>query len=238
MLLWINGPFGGGKTQTAHELLRRLPGSFVSDPEHVGFALHRMTPRALRGDFQDLASWRQGVVEVLDRAASGHDGVIVVPMTVVEPAYFREVVGGLRDRGHDVRHFADEDYAVLVTEQRIGDAFGFLGTREYDSGWDDDHLWSTMGYATDVPQGAGQGLIPTFQQRVALDEDEFDLGSGRAMTTTADAMKRQSGSPMFGTWGDQTQVVAVISATGEVFLSGTENWCSGGTDLNRLVRKA
>ncbi len=106
MLLWINGPFGGGKTQTAHEIRRRLPGSFLSDPEHVGFALHRMTPPALRGDFQDLASWRQGVVEVLDRALSGHDGVVVVPMTVVEPAYFREIVGGLRDRGHDVRHFA------------------------------------------------------------------------------------------------------------------------------------
>lgn len=106
MLVWINGPFGGGKTQTAHELRRRLPGSFVSDPEVVGFALHRMTPRPLRGDFQDLASWRHGVVEVLDRVATGHDGVVVVPMTVVEPAYFGEIVGGLRDRGHDVRHFA------------------------------------------------------------------------------------------------------------------------------------
>jgi hypothetical protein len=38
MLLWINGPFGGGKTQTAYELRRRLPGSIVCDPEHVGFA--------------------------------------------------------------------------------------------------------------------------------------------------------------------------------------------------------
>ena len=26
MLVWINGPFGGGKTQTAHEIRRRLPG--------------------------------------------------------------------------------------------------------------------------------------------------------------------------------------------------------------------
>jgi hypothetical protein len=33
MLLWINGPFGGGKTATAHELNRRLPGSAVCDPE-------------------------------------------------------------------------------------------------------------------------------------------------------------------------------------------------------------
>lgn len=44
MLLWINGPYGGGKTQTAYELHRRLPGSVVCDPEHVGFGLHRMTP--------------------------------------------------------------------------------------------------------------------------------------------------------------------------------------------------
>jgi hypothetical protein len=41
MLLWINGPFGGGKTQTAYELRRRVPGSVVRDPEHVGFGLHR-----------------------------------------------------------------------------------------------------------------------------------------------------------------------------------------------------
>nr|WP_245699827.1 AAA family ATPase [Streptomyces roseifaciens] len=32
MLLWINGPFGGGKTQTAYEIRRRLPGSVVRDP--------------------------------------------------------------------------------------------------------------------------------------------------------------------------------------------------------------
>ena len=134
MLLWINGPFGGGKTQTAHEIRRRLPGSFLSDPEHVGFALHRMTPPALRGDFQDLASWRQGVVEVLDRALTGHDGVVVVPMTVVEPAYFREIVGGLRDRGHDVRHFAllaeRETVVRRLSERVIGHAARFALGRE------------------------------------------------------------------------------------------------------------
>ncbi|MER5646008.1 AAA family ATPase [Streptosporangium sp. NPDC002524] len=106
MLLWINGPFGGGKTQTAYELRRRLPGSVVCDPEHVGFGLHRMTPPPLRGDFQDLPAWRQGVYEVLDLALTKHDGTVIAPMTVVEPAYFRETVGRLRERGHDVRHFA------------------------------------------------------------------------------------------------------------------------------------
>ncbi|MYR45399.1 AAA family ATPase [Streptomyces sp. SID5910] len=114
MLLWINGPFGGGKTQTAYEIRRRLPGSVVCDPEHAGFGLRRMLPPELRGaggrkplieDFQDLVSWRQGVVEVLDLALTRHDGVVIAPMTVTDPAYFAETVGRLRELGHDVRHF-------------------------------------------------------------------------------------------------------------------------------------
>ncbi|MEU3709827.1 AAA family ATPase [Streptomyces catenulae] len=106
MLLWLNGPFGGGKTQTAFEIRRRLPGSVVCDPEEVGFGLHRMTPRGIRGDFQDFRAWRQGVYEVLDLALSRHPGPVIAPMTVIEPAYFAETVGRLRERGHDVRHFA------------------------------------------------------------------------------------------------------------------------------------
>ncbi|HEX2130306.1 MAG TPA: AAA family ATPase [Actinophytocola sp.] len=106
MLLWINGPFGGGKTQTAFELRRRLAGSVVCDPEQVGYGLHRTMPRSLRGDFQDLTAWRQGVVEVLDLVLRRHDGPVIAPMTLVEPRYFAEVVGRLRDLGHDVRHVA------------------------------------------------------------------------------------------------------------------------------------
>ncbi|MBC9726705.1 AAA family ATPase [Streptomyces sp. TRM68367] len=105
MLLWINGPFGGGKTQTAHEIQRRLPRSVICDPEHAGFGLRRMLPPDLRGDFQDLGAWRQGVVEVLDLALTKHDGVVIAPMTVTDPGYFAETVGRLRELGHDVRHF-------------------------------------------------------------------------------------------------------------------------------------
>ncbi|MFI9611481.1 AAA family ATPase [Streptomyces sp. NPDC052023] len=105
MLLWINGPFGGGKTQTAHEIQRRLPGSVICDPEHAGFGLRRMLPPALRGDFQELVSWRQGVVEVLDLALTRHEGVVIAPMTVTDSGHFAETVGRLRELGHDVRHF-------------------------------------------------------------------------------------------------------------------------------------
>lgn len=128
MLIWINGPFGGGKTQTAHEIVRRLPGSLLCDPEEVGFGLHRMMPPALRNDFQDLAAWRIGVVEVLDLVLRRHGGTVVVPMTVVEPAYFDETVGRLRELGHDVRHFAllAEREVVLrrLRERVVGHVLG------------------------------------------------------------------------------------------------------------------
>jgi hypothetical protein len=106
MLIWINGPFGGGKTVTAFELRRRLPGSVVCDPEHVGFGLHRMLPPSLRGDFQDLPVWRIAVLDLLRRTLTAFDGPVIVPMTLADSGYFREIVGGLRDDGFDVHHFA------------------------------------------------------------------------------------------------------------------------------------
>jgi hypothetical protein len=131
MLVWLNGPFGGGKTQTAYELRRRLPGSVVCDPEAVGFGLHLMTPPALRADFQDMPAWRQGVFEVLDLVLSRHPGPVIAPMTLVEPAYFDEIVGRLRDRGRDVRHFAllADRRTVLrrLRERGLGHLVAFLG---------------------------------------------------------------------------------------------------------------
>lgn len=106
MLIWLNGPFGGGKTQTAHELARRLPGSVVCDPELAGFGLRRMLPPALRSDFQDLRSWREGVVEVLDLVLRKHNGPVIAPMTVTNPTYFTETVGRLHDMDHEVHHFS------------------------------------------------------------------------------------------------------------------------------------
>jgi AAA domain-containing protein len=105
-LIWLNGPFGGGKTQTAYELSRRLPGSVVCDPEHPGFGLRRMLPPALRGDFQDLSAWRAGVVEVLDLTLRAGVGPVIAPMTVIEPKYFEETIGRLRNLGHEVHHYS------------------------------------------------------------------------------------------------------------------------------------
>ncbi|MFD0587477.1 AAA family ATPase [Paenibacillus sp. GCM10027627] len=107
MIIWINGAFGSGKTGTAYELHRRLPNSFVYDPENVGFFLRKHIPRTMIGDdFQQLQAWRSCNFSILKMIAEGAEGPIIVPMTVVDPLFFDEIVGELRRAGIEVNHYA------------------------------------------------------------------------------------------------------------------------------------
>lgn len=63
-----------------------------------------MMPVQLRGNFQDLRAWRFGIIEVLNLVLGQHDGDVIVPMTIFEPAYLREILGALE--GYEVRHYA------------------------------------------------------------------------------------------------------------------------------------
>ena len=107
MLLWINGPSGVGKTATAFELSRRLPGSVICDPEHVGFGMRRMLPPSLRRTFfQDIPAWRHSVLELLRLTLGEHRGPVIAPMALVNYDHFQEIIGNLRDDGVPVHHFA------------------------------------------------------------------------------------------------------------------------------------
>jgi hypothetical protein len=105
-LLWINGPVGVGKTATAFELSRRLPGSVVCEPEHVGAGMRRMLPASLRTSWQEIPAWRQAVLELLRMTVAGHDGPVIVPGALVDDGHFQEIIGGLRDDGIRLHHFA------------------------------------------------------------------------------------------------------------------------------------
>lgn len=106
MILWINGAFGAGKTQTAAELHRRIPDSFVYDPENVGYWLRKNEPKALQADnFQDEPLWRSVNRDMLLHLAAHYDGVILVPMTLVQPQYYWEIICPIRDQGFQVQHF-------------------------------------------------------------------------------------------------------------------------------------
>ena len=104
MILWINGAFGSGKTQTAYELHRRLPDSFVFDPENIGYVIRGNVPESARTeDFQDYPMWRAFNFEMLDYIAKNYSGNIIVPMTVTNRKYYDEIIGRLSEK-YDVTH--------------------------------------------------------------------------------------------------------------------------------------
>lgn len=124
MILWLNGAFGSGKTTAAHELNRRLPDSYVFDPETFGFYLFDNLPdECTESDFQDFPLWRETnrkMLELLDRR---YPGVVIVPMTLVNPVYWDEIIGELRKNGVDVRHFilyADRETLIRRLAERCG----------------------------------------------------------------------------------------------------------------------
>ncbi len=106
MIIWINGAFGSGKTQTANELCRRLPDAFLYDPENVGYWLRENEPaRLARENFQDEPLWRtinRDVLLYLDRQ---YAGTLVVPMTLICQDYYDEIIAALRNQGVAVHHF-------------------------------------------------------------------------------------------------------------------------------------
>jgi hypothetical protein len=106
VLLWINGPCGVGKKTTAAELSRRLPGSVVCAPGSVGIGMLRMLPASLRPRWQEIPAWRHSVRELLHMTLAGHDGPVIAPGALVDYRHFQEIIGGLRDDGIVVHHFA------------------------------------------------------------------------------------------------------------------------------------
>ncbi|KAM3090884.1 AAA family ATPase [Phormidesmis sp. 146-35] len=134
MIIWLNGAFGVGKTQTAFELHSRIPGSFVFDPEQIGFSIRKIVPLEMHRDFQDHPVWREFTYKSLRYVAENFSGVIIVPMTVVNPLYYEQIVGALRLEGLQVYHFT-----LLASRETIlrrlrwrGDGSNSWGARHLD----------------------------------------------------------------------------------------------------------
>jgi hypothetical protein len=122
VIVWLNGTFGVGKTTTAAELVRSIPGAHFFDPEQVGVMLRHATGLPKVGDFQDWALWRALVVETVTRLAGQVGGVLVLAQTVLVEDYWQEIRAGLETAGIPLHHFVlHADRATLV--RRIeGDA--------------------------------------------------------------------------------------------------------------------
>ncbi|CAG7645255.1 AAA family ATPase [Actinacidiphila bryophytorum] len=114
MLIWIYGAFGSGKTTLAGELRSRLPEALLFDPEAVGTLLSSIVD-VPTGDFQDLRQWRRQVAALATGLVQEYARPLLVPMTLVEPAYLQEIFGSLDAAGIQFAHFfLDVPHDVLV----------------------------------------------------------------------------------------------------------------------------
>ena len=100
VIIWINGPFGVGKTTTVAQLRGLLPDALVFDTESIGYAIHpTLATEYPVGDFQDWPVWREGVVAVLASLHRFTGRPVIVPQTVIVEDYWIEVAGGLHAAG-------------------------------------------------------------------------------------------------------------------------------------------
>jgi hypothetical protein len=118
MIVWLNGAFGAGKTSLANELLARRPSWILYDPEFLGFALREyVAPQT--GDFQDLPEWRHLVAETALALRRHRATTLVMPMTVVRPAYLAEIAGPIRSAGQTLIHYFLDVPADVVRSRII-----------------------------------------------------------------------------------------------------------------------
>ena len=105
MILWINGAYGSGKSTIARALHKKLDKSFLYNPENSGNFIRENVPeRMWKDDFQDYPMWRQVNVQMLKYLEKNHDGIIIVPMTIVRKKYYDEVITELRAAGVLLMH--------------------------------------------------------------------------------------------------------------------------------------
>jgi hypothetical protein len=185
MLLWINGPCGVGKTATAFELSRRLPGSVVCDPAHVGFGMRRMLPPSLRrGFFQDIPAWRHSVRELLRLTLAEHGGPVIAPMTLVNSGHFQEIIGSLRDDGVQLHHFALlAEPATVVRRLRARS----LGREPRTQPWEVDVL---DGWLEQLRRPEFAQHVHTDHKTVAQVADIISRSAGLTITPSADGPMR------------------------------------------------
>lgn len=113
MIVWLNGTHGVGKSTTSVFVQPLIPDSRVFDAEKVGEMLMNITPGLPETDnFQHWPPWRALVVETARRVLDYTGGTLVMPMTVLNQQYWREISLGRAEHAIPVRHFvlhADQD---------------------------------------------------------------------------------------------------------------------------------
>jgi adenylylsulfate kinase-like enzyme len=135
MLIWLNGPFGAGKTTIAQRLVAADSRLRSFDPETVGsLLLANLRDRPI-ADFQDLRAWRELVPRVAGEIARLTSMDLVAVQTVTVEAYWAELQAGLAAQDLEPVHVLLDCDEGTLRERILSDAVD-LGARE----WRLDHV--------------------------------------------------------------------------------------------------
>ncbi|WP_216916141.1 AAA family ATPase [Nocardia noduli] len=119
-IVWVNGPFGAGKTSTAQELVDSDPRYRLFDPEFVGFMLRAQLADAAAADFQALPSWRRLTPIVAHEITETTGQNLVSVQTVLNQQYWNELSEGIRAQGHSL-HLVLIEASEATLRRRISE---------------------------------------------------------------------------------------------------------------------
>ncbi|HFI0466195.1 TPA: AAA family ATPase [Streptococcus suis] len=130
MIIWLNGPFGVGKTTLANILHKQIENSYLYDPELLGDFLQSQLPQAVcLKDFQDYSVWRQSTYQIVFDLATKTDKIIIVPMTIYKKEYYQEIIQQLiKDK------IPLEQYILLADKTTI--------LERLDNRVNEDNIWA------------------------------------------------------------------------------------------------
>jgi ribosomal protein S18 acetylase RimI-like enzyme len=209
VIIWLNGPFGVGKTTTAQALLRRRPQAVCFDPEPFGAALrHTVANVETAPDFQDLRGWPALVVETARILREAYAETLIVPLTVLNAASAEALAAGLATVDPDVRR-----YRLVAPETTLRARILQRAETEGPHAWCLDHLEAGMLLMANAAFGEAVATDNRDPERVA-DHILAGLGVVRRAATDADrAFARHTHHLAFrdlverqyGTWVDDQQ---------------------------------
>jgi hypothetical protein len=106
MILFVNGPFGVGKTTVARLLVQKMPRSMLYDPEVIGAVHHKtLGPFWKAEDFQDYTLWRHLLVGGARLLKTASTRTLVILMTEWRRDPFDPIIAGLRKVDPDLSCF-------------------------------------------------------------------------------------------------------------------------------------
>jgi V8-like Glu-specific endopeptidase len=247
---WIDGSFAPKLLHNNQiSKLRRINGKFV-DPLYV-------FGRDDRWSFRDPA-WPWGLVgKVFTSGGWTGTGVLVGERTLLTaghvvpwnqenwwmrfvPAFYDGsslhgvgVESNVSDaRGFDVNgNVTGYDWAVCRLYEPLGRSLGYFGFNGYSDSWNNNPIWSIIGY----PGAVAGGQRPSFQGNNSVFDTDGDSAGGLEIETRADLTPGNSGGPMFAWWGGDPRVVGVVSGQEEEWSPGFWPWEWGNTERVNVI---